>query len=134
MQKQLHPVHAALLAGTVPLFLGALISDVAYASTYELQWKNFASWLIVGGLLLGGIALLWSLFDLRRVGLRAVRSPVYFLLLLTLWILGLINSLVHARDAWATMPTGLVLSVIVALLAIVATTIGFSGRRTEVVK
>jgi uncharacterized membrane protein len=57
--RTLHPVHAVLLAGTVPLFFGALISDVAYAASYELQWKNFASWLIVGGLLLGGVALVW---------------------------------------------------------------------------
>lgn len=134
MHKQIHPFHAALLAGTATLFLGALISDAAYAASYELQWKNFASWLIVGGLLLGGVALLWSLFGLRRIGLRAVRSPVYFLLLLTMWVLGLINSLVHARDAWATMPTGLVLSAIVALLAVGATTIGYSGRRPEAEK
>ena len=49
----IHPLHAALLAGTVPLFLGALLSDIAYARTYEIQWANFASWLIVGGLVSG---------------------------------------------------------------------------------
>ena len=58
-QRSLHPLHAVLLAGTVPLFLGVLFSDIAYSS-YEVQWKNFASWLIVGGLLFGGLALLRS--------------------------------------------------------------------------
>ena len=27
----IHPLHAVLLAGTVPLFLGAALSDAAYA-------------------------------------------------------------------------------------------------------
>ena len=52
------------------------------------------------------------------------------LLLLATWVLGFINSLIHARDAWAMMPTGLVLSVIGAVLAGVATYIGFSVIRT----
>ena len=36
------PLHATLLAGTVPLFLGALLSDIAYTQTYQIQWANFA--------------------------------------------------------------------------------------------
>jgi uncharacterized membrane protein len=131
--RTLHPVHAVLLAGTVPLFLGALISDVAYAASYELQWKNFASWLIVGGLLLGGVAMVWSLFDLRSSTRRGARGPLYSVLLLAMWILAFINASVHARDAWASMPTGLVLSAVVVLLAVAATTTGFSRTRAEVV-
>lgn len=50
VQRPLHSLHAILLAGTVPLFLGALLSDFAYSSSYEIQWKHFASWLLVGGL------------------------------------------------------------------------------------
>jgi uncharacterized membrane protein len=121
-----------LLAGLIPLFVGALICDIAYAATYELQWKNFASWLIVGGLVLGAIALIWSLVDLRPAGLSRARGPLYFLLLLAIWVLGFINASVHARDAWASMPTALVLSAIIALLAIAATTMGFSRPRAEV--
>jgi uncharacterized membrane protein len=132
MRKLLHPVHAVLLAGLVPLFIGALICDVAYATTYEMQWKNFASWLIVGGLLPGSVTLIWSLFDLRPTGLERVQRPIYFLLLLAIWTLAFINASVHARDAWASMPAGLVLSAIVVLLALVATAMGFSGARVKV--
>ena len=64
--RSIHPLHAVLLAGTVPLFLGAALSDAEYASTYEIQWSNFASWLIVGGLIFGGIALLFAIVDLSR--------------------------------------------------------------------
>ena len=73
MPRLLHPLHAVLLAGTVPLFLGVLLSDIAYASTYELQWKNFASWLIVGGLVFAGLGLLWAIAELRRAQWKGAR-------------------------------------------------------------
>src|SRR3546814_1130368 len=113
----------------VPLFLGALLSDLAYSASYVVSWKNFASWLIVGGLVLGGFALLWALIELLRADRRGGRPIIYFLLLLSAWILGLINALVHAKDAWASMPAALILSVIVAVLVIAATGLGFSTLR-----
>jgi len=122
----MHPLHAVLLAGTIPLFLGALLSDIAYAQGYQIQWINFASWLIVGGLVFGGFALLYAIVDLFRTE-RDGRSVAYSLVLLATWILGFINALVHARDAWASMPTGLVLSVVVTLLACAAAWIRLSG-------
>ena len=115
-----------LLAGTVPLFLGVLLSDIAYALSYEIQWKNFASWLIVGGLVFGGFTLPWALSRLFRSSQHRWRSAIYFVLLLAAWVLGFANVLVHAKDAWATMPDGLILSGIVAALAIAATGFGFS--------
>ncbi|WP_150303179.1 DUF2231 domain-containing protein [Pseudomonas saliphila] len=127
-----NPLHATLLAGTVPLYLGALLSDVAYFNTFQIQWSNFASWLIAGGLVFNGLALLCALLGLFRAGGRGSRSLIYLLLLVATWILGFINALVHAKDAWAIMPAGLVLSIIVAVLACVATWIGLTTTRSEV--
>lgn len=127
--RVLHPLHAALLAGTVPLFLGALLNDIAYAKTYQIQWSNFASWLIAGGLVFGACALAWATVDLFRGHRHGRRHVAYFVVLLATWVLGFINALVHAKDAWAMMPGGLVLSVVVTLLACAATWIGFSGYR-----
>ena len=127
--RTLHPVHAILLAGTIPLFLGATLSDIAYAASYQIQWSNFASWLIAGALVFNGLALLCAIIGLFRADRREGRAVVYVLLLLATWVLGFINALVHARDAWAMMPTGLVLSVIVTLLACAATCAGFCGPR-----
>lgn len=126
----IHPIQAFLLAGTVTLFLAALLNDLAYWSTYHVQWTNFASWLIAGGLVFGGLALVVALFGLRHAALRRGRYLVYCLLLLAAWVLGLINSLVHVKDAWSTMPEGLVLSVVVVLLVGAATWLGFSNLRT----
>src|SRR3546814_3815392 len=85
-QRALRPMHAILLAGTVPLFLGAMLSDIAYASSYQVQWTNFASWLIVGGLIFSGLALLWAFIELLRADRRGERPLVYFLLLLATWV------------------------------------------------
>ena len=104
LPRAVHPFHAVLLAGTVPLFLAALLSDIAYSRSFQVQWLNFSHWR-------GGSAL------------------VHAGLVLVAWVLGFINALVHARDAWATMPTGLVLSAVVAVLFVVATWITFSGLR-----
>ena len=125
--RPLHPGHAVLLAGAVPLFLGALLSDWAYASTYEVQWINFASWLILAALILSGLALAWSLGDLLRADRRGRRTLLLFLLLLATWVLGLVNALVHSKDIWATMPEGLALSAVIACLAIAAAWAGFSA-------
>lgn len=122
----LNPLYGLLLSGTFPLYLGAALSDYAYASSYHIQWSNFASWLIAGGLVFNGLALLWALIGLFRADGRRGQAVVYFVLLLITGILGFINALVHARDAWAMMPTGFVLSIAVTVLALVATWIGFS--------
>ena len=127
--RVIHPFHAVLFAGTVVLFLSAALSDAKYASTYEIQWINFASWLIVGGLVLGGIALLFAIIDLSRPARRASGILVYATVLLGAWVVGLFDALMHARDAWGSMPGGLVLSVVATLLACVATWFGFATPR-----
>ncbi|WP_439596159.1 DUF2231 domain-containing protein [Falsiroseomonas sp.] len=133
--RPLHPLHAILLAFPFPLFLGALLSDLAYRATFHVQWANFASWLIAGGLLVGGFVLLWALIELALGGAaRRRRLLTYFLVLLGMFVLGFINALVHAKDAWATMPEGLYLSAITALLAVVASWLGYSRFHASEVK
>ncbi|MBP1124338.1 MULTISPECIES: DUF2231 domain-containing protein [Pseudomonas] len=118
------PLHATLLAGTVPLFLGALLSDIAYTQTFQIQWANFASWLIAGALVFCGLALLCALVNLVRAERKAGAPLLYVLLLLATWVLGLVNAFQHAKDAYAAMPAGLVLSAIVLLLTLAATWTG----------
>lgn len=129
MRSRLHPLHAVLLAGMLPLFLGALLSDIAYSRSYEIQWTNFASWLIAGALVFCGFALLWAVVDLLRVDQRGRRSWLYVSLLLGTFLLGFVDALIHAKDAWASMPEGLIVSMIVALFAVAAIWIGLSGVR-----
>lgn len=127
--RAINPFHAAFLAGMLPLFLGALLSDIAYAQTYHIQWQNFASWLIAGGLVFCGIALVFAVVGLFR-GWRDGRGILYVLLVLATFVVGFFNALAHAKDAWAMMPEGLVLSAIVLVLALLATWLGFATWRT----
>lgn len=121
----LNPIHGVLLAGTFILFLGAAITDYAYAESYQIQWATFSSWLIAFALVLNGLSFLGGVFNIFR---KATRRPalIYCALLLVSFVTGFINALVHARDAWAMMPTGLVLSIVVAVLTGVAAWLGFS--------
>lgn len=132
VRDQIAPLHAFLLGGAITLFIAAMLSDWAYASTYEIQWNNFASWLIAGALILTALAVVWGFVDLFRPRVGDSRRLVYPVLLLITWILGFINALIHAKDAWASMPEGLVLSVIVVLLACVAAGAASMSRRTGV--
>jgi uncharacterized membrane protein len=49
--------------------------------------------------------------------------------LLATVLVALLDTLVHTRDAWATMPAGLLLSAFVALLALASVWLGFSSGR-----
>lgn len=124
----LHPLHAVCLAGALSLFVGALLSDIAYARSFHIQWNNFSSWLIAGGLVLSGIALAFAVGGaLRR---RTTGAVVYLLLVAAAWVVQLFNALMHARDAWAGMPGGLILSVIGTVLTLAAVWLGFRAPRT----
>ena len=124
------PLHAILLAGTVPLFLGALLSDITYFQTYQIQWSNFASWLIAGGLVFCGLAVLFALVNLIRADRKAGRPVVYLILLVVTWALGLVNAFEHAKDAFATMPSGLILSALTTLLIGVTAWLGLTSIRS----
>lgn len=132
-RRVLHPVHAILLASILPLFLGALLSDWAYSSTYEVQWINFAAWLNAGAMVFAGLALVWAIIDFFRADVgRDRRSARFLLALIATFVVGFVTALIHSKDAWATMPAGLVLSLITFLLALAAVWLGFSNLRPGV--
>ena len=129
----LHPVHAVLLSSTLPLFLGAVLSDWAYNSSFEMQWANFAAWLVAGGLVFAGLALLWSMIDNLRPDRASVRGKwLAAVLLAATFALGFVNALIHARDAFAIMPAGLYLSLVVFVLALAAVWASYTQGRGAV--
>jgi uncharacterized membrane protein len=129
-RTSLHPLHAFLLGGAECFLVSGLLSDWAFYSSREIQWKNFADWLIIGGLVLAGFAMLWALIDIFRARSDRGRHVLLSVLLLAAWICGFVNELVHAKDAWASLPEALILSVITAVLATVATVLAFSTNRS----
>lgn len=124
-----HSLHSILLSYPIALFTGALAADIAYLRTAEIQWSNFASWLIAGALVFAGLVLLWALIEwlagLRR--LDSQRRLLYLVVIAVMWIIGLVNAFQHSRDAWSSVGTaGLVMSVITVVLALIAGWIHFS--------
>lgn len=124
-RRGIHPFHALMLGATFPLFLGAALCDYAYVTSYQIEWSIFASWLIIGGTLFTGLAGICSLLGFF-VSDRKGTYAIYLLLLLAVTALGALNALIHARDAWAMMPSGFLLSILTALLGCVVALLGFS--------
>ncbi|RDE07191.1 DUF2231 domain-containing protein [Sphingomonas aracearum] len=125
-----HPVHGLLSAFPLAFFVGALVTDLAYAATAEMQWANFSVWLIAAGVVMGVLAALAGIVDAlvnRRRGMRPRRPWPHSLGTLAMMVLAVINGFIHSRDAWTSVvPTGLLLSAIVAVLAIVTSWMGYS--------
>jgi len=127
--RPLHLAHAMLLAAAAALFIGGLLSDLAYVRTYQVQWVNFAAWLIAGAMVFTGLALAWSLLEMLRARVRQVRTLFVALLLLAVFVLGLLDSFMHARDAWGSMPSGLLMTLATTALCLAAIWVGISARR-----
>jgi uncharacterized membrane protein len=131
--RGVHPIQLVLLAGALQLFLGGLLADLAYMRTFQIQWANFAAWLVAGGMVSTGLALAWSLYEAVRSFFRDRRGLLVLLLLVAMFLLGLLNSFIHARDAWGAMPSSLLLSIIVTALAFAATWISAASPRARAV-
>lgn len=99
-RPMLHTLHAILLAYPIALFTAALVADAAYLRTAEIQWSNFASWLIVGALAPGGLVLAWAVRGLA-FSRRANRIPaaLYCGLIIVMWG-------AEARSRWSPRRTG----------------------------
>jgi uncharacterized membrane protein len=132
--RPIHPLFAFLLSGAVPLFLCALLGDITYGNTFEPQWANFASWLLVGAMVFTGLGLLWALIELIFTRPRWGWILLCFVLLLATFVIGLIDNFQHAKDAWAIMPAATILSLITTLIAALAAAVGLSTLRIRDLK
>jgi uncharacterized membrane protein len=124
-----HPIHPMLVPFPIVCFVGALVTDIAYASTAEMMWADFSAWLLVIGMIMGVLAGIAGLIDfLGNRMIRAHRQAWFHMIgnIIAL-LLALLNTLVHTRDAWTSVvPAGLILSVIVVLILCVTGWLGWS--------
>ncbi|WP_034944288.1 DUF2231 domain-containing protein [Erwinia oleae] len=112
------------LLDPVPLgfFVAAWIFDVIYLFSTEIAWTQSASWLIVFGLILAIIPRIISLVHLvkgRNLPGRSALNLHFWLSALAV-VLAIFNAFVHSRDAWAVVPSGVILSTLVVLLLLIA--------------
>jgi uncharacterized membrane protein len=122
-----HPIHPMLVPIPIACFVGALVTDIAYAQTAEMQWTNFSAWLLLAGIVFAVLAAIAGMVDvLAEPRIRRLRPAwIHVIGNVTVLVLAIINSLVHTHDAYTSVvPTGLVLSVITVLLLLVT---GWNG-------
>jgi uncharacterized membrane protein len=122
-----HPIHPMLVPFPIACFVGALATDIAYASTANMQWANFSAWLITAGLVITVFVALAGAIDFfgdRRI--RRLRAAwIHAVGNVTAVIIEIFNAFVHSRDAWTSVvPTGLTLSAIVTAILLVT---GWNG-------
>ncbi|CAI0700183.1 DUF2231 domain-containing protein [Serratia ficaria] len=114
-------------------FTAAMIFDIIYACNAEILWVQAASWLIAIGLVLAIIPRLINLVQVWVGASRPPSSPVklHFWLNLLAIALAIVNAFVHSRDAYAVVPQGVVLSVIVVVLLSIANILLAVGARAK---
>lgn len=113
-----HPLYPALLPIPIICFAGALITDLAYIASTEMMWLDFSSWLLLAGLIGGGLAGALLIIELIRSHNRRAFVP-HLACLLAAWVIAVFNSFIHARDGWtAVVPTGLSLSIAATVLGV----------------
>ncbi len=103
-------------------FVAALVFDVIYLRTADIQWDKCAAWLITFGLFFAIVPRLINLVQVwitsRKTASRADR--LNFWLNLFAIVAAIFNALVHTRDAYAVVPTAVWLSILTVALCAVA--------------
>ena len=125
-----NPLHAILLAFPGALYPSALLTDITYLKTAEIQWTNFSSWLIAGADFFAGLVLAWALIGMvvGRARHTKGRRTLYLIVVAAMFALGVLNAFQHARDGWHSVGTlGLALSVLCSILAFVPAFIAYGG-------
>ncbi|WP_407181377.1 DUF2231 domain-containing protein [Bradyrhizobium sp. STM 3562] len=124
-----HPIHPMLVPFPIVCFIGALLTDIAYALTAEIMWADFSAWLLLAGLIMGVLAGIAGLTDFLGNRMIRAQKPAWPHMLgnLLVLIIAFFNTLVHTRDAWTSVvPTGLILSAITVLILPITGWLGWS--------
>ena len=122
-----HPLHAMLVPIPATCFVGALVTDIAYAETANMQWANFSVWLLAVGLIVALFAVIAGFIDflgdrrirnLNAVWVHAIGNAVAL-------IVEIFNVFIHSRDAYTSVvPTGLILSAVAVVILLVTAWMG----------
>lgn len=122
------PIHTALLAFPIACFTLTVLTDLAYWRTVNLLWLHFSEWLLLAGLVFGGVDLLVRLIDLVFRHVRPSWLTVFGGVVVLL--LAVLNSFIHTSDGWtAVVPWGLTLSVLTVLAMLVTGWLARGGAR-----
>jgi uncharacterized membrane protein len=124
-----HPLHAMLAPIPLVLFMGTLLTDIAYWQTTNMFWADMSDWLLTVGVVIFALIAAAGLIDFladRRTRERGA-ARIHVLGSLIALVLAIFNALIHTRDAYTSVvPAGLALSALVVLVLVVS---GWAGGR-----
>ncbi|MBG1231188.1 DUF2231 domain-containing protein [Aestuariivirga litoralis] len=112
-----------LLAAPLVCFTGALLADIAYVKTFDIEWSNFAAWPLAFGMVFLAVLLLAGvvrfLISLRRR--KRMSRWLYAIAILAAAAVGLFDNFIHTHDGWTSVwPTGIALSAATVALLVLA--------------
>lgn len=114
-----HPIHPMLVPIPIVCFIGALVTDIAYAVTAEMMYADFSAWLLFVGIVFGVLAAIAGLIDFLGNRLIRRQAPAWPHLIgnFVVLVLAFFNNMIHTRDGWTSvMPAGLILSIVTVLI------------------
>lgn len=112
-----HPLHPLLVTFPIAFLTAPLATDLAYWFTQDLFWARVSVWLIGAGIVTGLIAAVTGLMDFLKIDRVRQHSAGWIHMVGNVAAIGL--SLINFGLRWenqagAIVPTGLILSLIVA--------------------
>jgi uncharacterized membrane protein len=117
-----HPLHPLIVTFPIAFLSGAAGADVGYWLTHDPFWARAAIWLIGAGFVSGLVAAVTGMLDFLRIDRVRKRSAGWIHMTgnITALVLTLVNWILRWNNVeGAIVPTGLIISTIVAsLLAI----------------
>jgi len=111
-------LYALLEPLPVGFFVAAWLFDIVYMKTTVIFWSVSASWLIAIGLVIAVLPRVISLIYLFR-GSSAPEKTHFWISLVAI-LLAIANAFIHSRDAYAVVPTAVILSTLVVILLLLA--------------
>jgi uncharacterized membrane protein len=122
-----HPIHPMLVPLPIGFLVGVVLSDLAFWRTGDTFWARASLWLVAAGVVTALLAAVFGFIDFATI--RRVRSHtagwVHFLGNLAAVGLSAVSWFLRSRDAAeAVMPTGLAISIVVALILLVTGWLG----------
>ena len=113
-----HPIHPMLVVFPIALFVGALVTDIAFVAFGAPGWAEASKWLLgagVAGALLAALAGFADFFGNSRI--RELRDAwLHMFANLAVVVVELVNFVVRLSDEGAAGSIGLALSVVAALV------------------
>ncbi|MBD2312715.1 DUF2231 domain-containing protein [Desertifilum sp. FACHB-1129] len=114
-----HPLHPVIVIFPVAFLVGAWLADIGYWLTSDPFWARGAIWLLLGGLITGLVAGIIGMFDFTRIKRARKHSAGWAHMYGN--IIAIVLTAINLGLRWgdmteAVIPTGLILSTLVAVL------------------